>query len=472
MADVIAGRAELVDPLAHGATGTLWRALDLRFDAVCAAKVMRQRDGSDVLRFVREQSVGASGGHAIGPHPHLLLPYTWIAEDDAVALLMPLVHGGTLDQAMADHGALHSLLVLHLTRQMLEGLHAVHAAGWVHRDVKPANLLLETTGTDAPHLRLADFGIALHEQDARLTETGMVPGTPGYLAPEALQGNPATPAQDLWAVGMIALRAVAPTADPTVPTEVGDVLARTFDGPLGMTPGARELRAVLEILLAPHPEDRGTAATVRDMIPYPAPGTDPDTWVRTADGEPFEVFDQLDPLPEGSRAGSRPEVPADGPGSLRPIPRGLHDRLSPPAIPGVSDVSAPPADPATSAGPATSADPAAAESETRPATVPTPARTSGRRWQVPVLVAVAVCALAVAVVLTVLAVRSGPSAPSARPGASIAAISSASTSVWAPEAGGTCGRHQDREQQETEAADDSAAVCILHGGTHDIWEEP
>jgi serine/threonine protein kinase len=465
MADVIAGRAELVDPLAHGATGTLWRALDLRFDAVCAAKVMRQRDGSDVLRFVREQSVGASGGHAIGPHPHLLLPYTWIAEDDAVALLMPLVHGGTLDQAMADHGALHPLLVLHLARQMLEGLHAVHAAGWVHRDVKPANLLLETTGTDAPHLRLADFGIALHEQDARLTETGMVPGTPGYLAPEALQGNPATPAQDLWAVGMIALRAVATTADPTVPTDAGDVLARTFDGPEGMTPGARELRAVLEVLLAPHPEDRGTAAAVRDMIPCPAPGTDPDTWVRTADGEPFEVFDQLDPLPEGSRAGSRPEVPADGPGSLRPIARGLHDRLSPLAIPGVSDASAPSADPATSAGPA------AAEAEAPPATVPAPARTSGRRWQVLVLIAVAVCALAVAVVLTVLAVRSGPSDPSAGPGARIATISSASSFAREPEACGTWGRHQDHEQHETEAADDSAALYTLHGGTHDMWEE-
>src|SRR5699024_4269996 len=125
MSDVIAGRIELLDPLARGATGSLWRAIDRRYGAICAAKVMRQRDGADVLRFVREQTVGTAQG--LGAHPHLLPPYTWVAEDDTVVLVMPLVHGGTLSGAVADHGPLAPTLVAHLLRQLLDALSAMHS---------------------------------------------------------------------------------------------------------------------------------------------------------------------------------------------------------------------------------------------------------------------------------------------------------------------------------------------------------
>src|SRR5699024_9985050 len=141
------------------------------------------RDGAEVLRFVREQAAGG-----IGAHPHLLPPYTWVAEDDTIVLVMPLVHGGTLAEAVARQGALSPSLTAQLLRQLLDALAAMHASRWVHRDVKPANLLLDSTGEAHPHLLLADFGIALHETDVRLTETGFVHGTPGFMAPEALKG--------------------------------------------------------------------------------------------------------------------------------------------------------------------------------------------------------------------------------------------------------------------------------------------
>ena len=148
MSDVIAGRIELLTPLARGASGSLWRAIDRRYGAVCAAKVMRQRDGADVLRFVREQTVGSAQG--LGQHPHLLPPYTWVAEDDTIVLVMPLSHGGTLAGAIAEHGALSPSLVAQLLRQLLDALAAMHEANWVHRDVKPANLLLEPTADGSP----------------------------------------------------------------------------------------------------------------------------------------------------------------------------------------------------------------------------------------------------------------------------------------------------------------------------------
>jgi serine/threonine-protein kinase len=261
---------------------------------------------------VREQSVGARGGHAIAPHPHLVLPYTWAAEDDAVVLLMPLLHGGTLEQAIADHGALHPLLVLELTRQVLSGLAAVHEAGWVHRDLKPSNLLLEATGSSSPH--------------ARLTATGMVPGTPGYLAPEVLRGQLASPAQDLWAAGVIALRTVDPSTDPRMLNSADATLARVFSGEVGSLPGARELAELLERLLAQDPDERGTAARLCDLIPRP---TLPEAaWVLTAHAEPFEVFDQIEPPLPGSAAATHAEVANDGPDERLAVPRGLHDRLS------------------------------------------------------------------------------------------------------------------------------------------------
>ncbi|MGY5763734.1 protein kinase domain-containing protein [Brachybacterium sp. DNPG3] len=312
MSDVIAGRIELLDPLARGASGSLWRAVDRRYGAVCAAKVMRQRDGAEVLRFVREQSVGTAQG--LGAHPHLLPPYTWVAEDDTVVLVMPLVHGGTLASALREQGPLSPSLTAHLLRQLLDALAAMHASAWVHRDVKPANLLLDATGADAPHLLLADFGIALHHTDIRLTETGMVHGTRGYMAPEVLEGHTTSPSQDVWAAAACARELLGPAHG---------ILAdgpRAADPMVAADPASAPLARLLAAMLAQDPAERPSAAAARDAIPAdlgPVP-----VWSRTLAGAPFRADDAIEPLPA-----PRPEVPLDGPAALAvPFP-GLHERL-------------------------------------------------------------------------------------------------------------------------------------------------
>lgn len=153
-ADVVAGRFALCDPLARGATGAVWRAWDLRREAYCAAKVMRQRDAADPLRFAREQGVRLT-------HPHLLTPYSWAAEDSHVVVASPLVAGGSVHTLLGDYGPLGEELVADLLDQLLAGLAHAHGAGLVHRDVTPANLLLDATGDGRPHLWLADFGLAV-----------------------------------------------------------------------------------------------------------------------------------------------------------------------------------------------------------------------------------------------------------------------------------------------------------------------
>ncbi|MGW1275886.1 serine/threonine-protein kinase [Streptomyces tsukubensis] len=286
MGEVFAARYELIDPIGHGGVGAVWRAWDHRRRRYVAAKVLQQSDAHTLLRFVREQAMRID-------HPHVLAPASWAADDDKVLFTMDLVGGGSLAHVIGDYGPLPPHYVCALLDQLLAGLSAVHAEGVVHRDIKPANILLEATGTGRPHLRLSDFGIAMRKGEPRLTETNYVVGTPGYFAPEQMTGaEPDFPA-DLFAVGLVGLyllQGQKPDADALVEHFVEH---GTPGAPLGI---AEPLWQVLAGLLQPDPEDRfKSAAGARkallaaiDALPEPGP-----------DDEPVEIFDQLEPLPEG-----------------------------------------------------------------------------------------------------------------------------------------------------------------------------
>ncbi|MFC7401498.1 protein kinase [Citricoccus sp. GCM10030269] len=285
MGQVIAGRFELASHIASGGSGSIWAAWDRRRNAWCAAKVLRHKDSGELLRFVREQGIQLD-------HRHLATPYGWAAEDEDVAISMPLVAGGTLDTALNDHGAFSSALTSALLLQLLDALDHVHSAGWIHRDVKPANILLEPTGEGAPHLRLGDFGIAVREDDPRFTMAGWVNGTPGYLAPEAMDLSAPAPAQDLYAAGVVALRML----DPSLKGERGIEAAvlnprRTLNAIPAVDP---RLAAVVAGLLDEEPERRETAArhAPGSLDTVARPQTDAGGYL-TADGEPFVVFRQI-----------------------------------------------------------------------------------------------------------------------------------------------------------------------------------
>ena len=195
--EAFAGRYRLIDLIGTGGMGSVWRAWDLRRSAYVAAKVLGQHDAVTLLRFVREQSLRIE-------HPHLVAPHGWAADDEKVVFAMDLVRGGSVATLLGDHGPLPPSYVAVLLDQLLHGLSAVHAAGVVHRDVKPANLLLDVTGKGRPHLRLSDFGVAGLLDEPRMTRHSTVLGTPGYLAPDQLAGADPDPRQDLYAVGAVA----------------------------------------------------------------------------------------------------------------------------------------------------------------------------------------------------------------------------------------------------------------------------
>ncbi|WP_350278489.1 serine/threonine-protein kinase [Kribbella sp. HUAS MG21] len=309
MADVFAGRFELLDPIGVGGAGTVWRAWDRRQERLCAAKVLRQRDAGALLRFVREQCRRLN-------HPNILTPYGSASDDDMALLAMDLVGGGSVATLVSDFGPLPPRLVAELLSQLLGALDQIHTAGVLHRDVKPANLLLEATGTDRPMLRLTDFGIAIALGEPRLTIHGTIVGTPGYLAPETYTSAALSPKQDLYAAGVTAWQLLTGTEPPehgALPTYPADATA--LPGPLADV--AALIWTVVQHLTDPDPTNRPTSAAEALKALAPALSVPLETPTRTADGETIEVFDHLPPLPSTAvlphTASPRPTLPLPEP---------------------------------------------------------------------------------------------------------------------------------------------------------------
>lgn len=225
-----------------------------------AAKVLGRHTGALLARFWREQEVRLR-------HPHLVTATGWAAEEDIVLLVTDLVRGGTVQDLLLDHGPLPDGVVAAVMRQTLQALAAVHAAGLVHRDVKPDNLLLEATEDGSVHVRLSDFGVALDTRAPRLTVTGPV-GTASYLPPET--GGFPDDAHDLWAVGVLGVHLL--TGRPPHP-----------DLPL---PASR-LTGVLDVLLTDDPGRRPSASGALSLVERLGVPEEPGPW----------VHDRLPPLP-------------------------------------------------------------------------------------------------------------------------------------------------------------------------------
>lgn len=319
MGDVFAGRYELVDPLGEGGVGTVWRAWDHRRHTYCAAKVLRQVDATSLLRFIREQSLRLD-------HPHVLAPTGWAGEDDKVLFTMPMIRGGSVSTLVGDFGPLPPRLVALLLDQLLAALEAIHAEGLVHRDVKPANLLLDATGRGRPQLWLGDFGIAAGIDEPRLTQGPYALGTPGYLAPECLRlGWEPDPRADLYSAGMCAVEMLIGLR-PDQDTEAAAALAGA-DLPYPLPP---RLVDVVTRMAAPSITARTQDATtarralaeselVTDRVP-----------LEGILGE-VEVFDQVPELPSGWT----PDGPAERRGAGAPAPA-LPDDAGSPAAPAAS----------------------------------------------------------------------------------------------------------------------------------------
>jgi eukaryotic-like serine/threonine-protein kinase len=262
----VAGRYELVRPLGHGAMATVDLAHDAELDRPVALKRLAEnlaRDEDLERRFLREARLAARLAH-----PNVVRVFD-VGEDDGRSFIaMEYVEGETLAELIARRGRLPPAEAARLGTQMGAGLAAAHAAGLVHRDVKPQNLLLGTDGL----LKLGDFGIAVAHEGTRLTLEGTVLGTVGYLAPEQARGERVTAAADIYAVGAVLYELL--TGEPS--RTVGSVAELAADD--GFRPpdlasrvpeAPPELVAAVTACLSIRPEDRppSAAALARLLAP-------------------------------------------------------------------------------------------------------------------------------------------------------------------------------------------------------------
>ncbi|WP_157041844.1 protein kinase domain-containing protein [Nitriliruptor alkaliphilus] len=254
---VLADRYELRDKLGHGGAGTVWRGHDRALDRPVAVKLLHADLAGDRAAGTRFRTEATAAAKLT--HPNAVLVYDLGQDLDETYLVMELVEGVNLGDIL-DDGPLPAGLAAALGAQVASALGTAHAAGIVHRDVKPANVLVTVDGA----AKLADFGIAraLGAATSRLTRTGTVLGTARYLAPEQLRDDPIDARADVYALGLVlheALTGRAPfgegNAVEVAARRLTTVLPHVSDLMPGIPPGLEE---VIEWSTRVDPRERPT----------------------------------------------------------------------------------------------------------------------------------------------------------------------------------------------------------------------
>jgi hypothetical protein len=244
--------------------GTVWRAWDEVLDREVAVKELRISDGlpPDERAKAYQRTHREARTAARLSHPGLVTVFDVAEEDGRPWIIMELVAARSLDQIIAHDGPLPPERAADAGRQLLAALATAHAARVLHRDVKPSNVLL----ADGGRAVLTDFGIATFQGDPKLTQTGMVMGSPGFTAPERIQGNPATPASDLWSLGATLYAAVEGHGPFDRAGGAITTMSAIINSDPPSAPSAAGLGTVIDALLRRNPADRPDAATAARML--------------------------------------------------------------------------------------------------------------------------------------------------------------------------------------------------------------
>ena len=259
--NVLAERYRLETCLAIGGMGQVWRGWDLALCRPVAIKLMNDRWACDPQAHARFKAEAQHAGKVC--HQGIAKVYDY-CENDQLFLVMELVDGPSLAQLLTG-GPLEPGRALDITAQVAWALQAAHSVGIVHQDVKPANLVVSQDGL----VKLTDFGIACRTGSAPVNWAGMISGTSAYLAPERLAGARATPASDLYSLGVV-LHECLTGSRPFTGTAIEIALAHQLCQPPPLPtsiPGA-VARLVVD-LMSKDPRGRlGTAASVAARASY------------------------------------------------------------------------------------------------------------------------------------------------------------------------------------------------------------
>ncbi|MGX7825012.1 serine/threonine-protein kinase [Actinokineospora sp. 24-640] len=262
---MIAGRYVVLNELGRGGMGVVWLAEDTTIGRHVAIKELHLPEGVPAAeRLVFEERVLREARTAGRLNdPAVVTVYDVVQESGATYIVMELIQSPTLADVVRDRGPLPQSAVAHLAEQLLSALEAAHRAGVVHRDVKPSNIMLSANS----RVKLTDFGIAQSVDDPRLTTSGLLIGSPAYLAPEQLRGEAASAASDLWALGAVLFFAVEGYS-PFERSNTAATMHAILNEVPYLTRGSGALASVITGLLNGHPQARLTASQVRGLLSH------------------------------------------------------------------------------------------------------------------------------------------------------------------------------------------------------------
>ncbi|MEV7966878.1 protein kinase [Sphaerisporangium sp. NPDC088356] len=259
---LVGRRYRLLSPVGRGGMGMVWHAHDVLLDRDVAVKELILPFGLDQAgkQVAHRRMLREARSAARLSHPGIVTVHDVVEEDGRPWIVMELVRAWSLEQAVRQSGPLPVVQAAEIGVRVLDALRHAHAAGILHRDVKPGNVLLT-----ADRVVLTDFGIAAIEGDVTITQTGLLMGSPAYIPPERLQGRPITHAADLWSYGATLYAAVEgrpPYEGPDAVAVLGAVLTQEPNRPQR----AGALLPVIEGLLRKNPADRMPAAQAAELL--------------------------------------------------------------------------------------------------------------------------------------------------------------------------------------------------------------
>src|SRR6266568_2205805 len=270
----IAGRYEIREHIATGGMASVYKTWDHHVGRIVAIKVLRSLDKNDsraVERFRREARAAAALAH-----PNAVTIYDFVEEQGQYFLVMEYIHGPTLKELIRQRGPLYARETLEIAAQVCSVLQVAHARGFIHRDIKPQNIMLvedsesSSTISNGIWVKLTDFGIVRVAEEAGLTNSGIVLGTADYLSPEQARGDPLTASSDLYSLGVVMFEMLTGRPPFVGPTAVSIAMQHASANPPPLrqfnphVPPAVE--QVVNRALQKEPEDRFTSAAEMQQV--------------------------------------------------------------------------------------------------------------------------------------------------------------------------------------------------------------
>ncbi|SCL55034.1 serine/threonine protein kinase [Micromonospora citrea] len=303
---LVADRYRLISPLGQGGMGRVWKARDevLHRDVAIKELVPPPSLTDDERREMRERSLREARAIARLNHINVVRIFDVLRTDGDPWIVMEYVPSKSLQDTLAEDGPVSPARAVEIGLGVLGALKAAHKAGVMHRDVKPGNVLLGNDG----RVVLTDFGLATIPGDPNVTRTGMVLGSPAYIAPERARDGTAGPEADLWSLGATLYAAVEGKSPYARPSAIATLAALATEAP-PPPKSAGPLKPVLNGLLRKDPTERMNAEVAEKLL-------------RRAGGKRTRTIPLLDgvrrPGPNGPREPRPPVVPAPRPAEARP----------------------------------------------------------------------------------------------------------------------------------------------------------